>query len=121
MTLVRNKEAVSLPYPGSQPYGGKYQVPQVVWYMNDDQAGYKLYTHAKIEGLIRFQNNPPKGTVIAKVDSFFSPEYTHSFACVTNGGFVRLQIDSGGEITVFQGEIKDYVFLDGIQFDHNPY
>lgn len=121
MAITKDYQTITLE-PGFEAYGAPYAPPQSISYINSDQAGEGLYTQIKLEGLIKFTGEAPKtNTKIGKLGIYHNPKYQMSFPCVTDNGTVRIQITSDGDIIFRQGTAKGYIFLDGINFDHNPY
>lgn len=106
---------------GVTAYGGQYAVPQSITYMNGDGAGASLYLHVKVEGLVKFTGELKASTKIGQLDLNIAPKKTMAFVCATSGGFVRIQINNAGEIVMREGTAKDHIYLDGINFDHDPY
>lgn len=121
MAIVKSIETLNISTAVGKAYGGKYEQPRAIMYMNDDTTANTMYIRVELEGLISLSVNPAVGTVIATIpDALMFPYRTHIFQVVTNGGTVRLDVTADGKITYKGGEIFDYVALDGIGFDIDP-
>lgn len=118
MSVVKLRESIQLG-TGVTAYGGKYALPESIGYINDDTIGSKMYLNVQVHGLVKCASSVVKGSVIGRItDTLAMPGRAVSFPAVTNGGFVRLQVESNGNIVLERGEILDYVFLDSIKFDN---
>lgn len=103
---------------GCTPYNdisGKYAEPKSTYYYNDNTSVSRVAVFAELKGLIKVPANLAKGTVIGYNPN--PPKGAMAFPCVTNGGFVRVQLETNGNIRLEAGTAVDYIFLDGVVYD----
>lgn len=118
MSVIKSRDSIVLA-TGCKAYGGKYTKPEVIAYMNDDTTSASMYLDVQLHGLVAIDSTIVAGSYIGKIPNGLAhPEKALSFPAVTNGGIVRVQVESTGNITLEQGVAKSYIFLDSINYDN---